>query len=43
MAKYYKMGTRRQKLHRKIYDTLVNRGYSCEDAYKIATKMSNWA
>lgn len=41
--KYWKMGTRRQILHRKIYDALVNRGYACEDAYEIASKITNWA
>lgn len=43
MAKYYKMGTRRQRLHRKIYDALVNKGYSCKEAYSIASKITNWA
>lgn len=43
MAKYWKIGTRRQILHRRIYDALVNMGYSANDAYEIATKITNWA
>ena len=43
MANYWKMGSRRQRLHRRIYDALVNRGYSAKDAYEIATKITNWA
>lgn len=40
---YYKMGTRRQKLHRKIYDFLVSKGYDSNVAYRKATQITGWA
>ena len=43
MAKYYKMGTDRQKLHKKIYDRLVKKGMDGKKAYEIASKITNWA
>lgn len=43
MAKYYKMGTKRQKLHRAIYDRLVNGGMESGKAYNLATKLTGWA
>ena len=43
MAKYYKMGTDRQKLHKKIYDRLVKKGIDGKKAYEIASKITNWA
>ena len=43
MAKYYKMGTRRQKLHRKIYDALIKKGLSSDKAYEAASRITNWA
>lgn len=41
--KYYKMGTKRQKLHKKIYDYLVKKGIDGNKAYDIASKITNWA
>lgn len=43
MAKYYKMGSRRQKIHRKIYDVLVKNGLSPNEAYEVASRVTNWA
>lgn len=40
--KYYEMGTKRQKLHRKIYDYLVNKGTDKDKAYDIASRITNW-
>ena len=41
--KYYKTGTKRQKLHRVIYDNLIKNGMDNNKAYKIASKITNWA
>lgn len=43
MTKYYNMGTRRQKLHRAIYDKLVKSGLKSDKAYDIATRLTGWA
>lgn len=40
---YYKMGTRRQRIHRKIYDFLVSKGYDKDVAYRKATQITHWA
>lgn len=41
-AKYYKSNTKRAKLHRRIYDFLVNIGYESDVAYKMATSITHW-
>lgn len=40
--KNYKMGTRRQKLHRKLYDFLIKLGYDSNTAYNMATQFIGW-
>lgn len=43
MAKYYKMDSKEGRRHRKIYDFLVSNRVPSDKAYKIATKLTNWA
>ena len=43
MVKYYKMGTKRQRLHRKIYDALIKKGIDSGKAYNIASRITHWA
>lgn len=38
----YKMGTRRQKIHRKLYDFLLKLGYDSDTAYNMATQFVGW-
>ena len=38
----YKMGSRKQKLHRKIYNYLCRIGYDRDVAYRFATKITGW-
>lgn len=38
----YKMGTKRQKIHRKLYDFLIKLGYDSNTAYNMATQFVGW-
>lgn len=42
-CKHYKMGTRRQKLHKAIYDGLIKKGIDSGKAYNIASRITHWA
>ena len=41
-GKFYISGTNRAKMHRKVYDFLINKGYDSNVAYKTATKITHW-
>jgi len=38
----YKMGTSKQKIHRKLYDFLIRLGYDSNTAYNMATQFTRW-
>lgn len=39
---HYEMGTRRQKIHRKLYGFLRKLGYDSDTAYNMATQITSW-
>lgn len=43
MYKYYKMGTKRQLVHRRIYNFLISKGFDSNKAYEVASKITNFA
>lgn len=39
---YYESGTRRAKMHKRIYDFFRGRGYDVDVAYNLASKITHW-
>ena len=38
----YKSGTRKAKMHRKVYNFLVDKGYDSDVAYRKASRLTHW-
>lgn len=39
---HYEMGTKRQKIHHKLYEFLLKLGYDSNTAYNMATQFTSW-